>query len=343
MTLEIGLALPLTSAAPTVTALLDELIEEAVAAERAGFDMIFVPEHRQGPRVTYCAPLVVAAQLLAHTTSIRVATGVLVLPSHHPVHVAETATMLDHASSGRFVLGVGAGYQPEDLAPFGVGLDDRAAIMDESLTVLHRLFTESKVTHHGASFALDGVRLRPPPLTTSGPPVWLGSWSRGGTRRAARLCDGWIADPIRTTAEIETMAGYYRQACAEAGRADAGKVHAEKVIVMREAWLADDELTARRTFARLIEPVFDYYHRRGAFPEGGGDFDALAADRFVLGSAATITSTVEDIVRRTGAAAVVLQLRHPGGPSHSEALDHIAEAGKALTSTSVPSSIQGPT
>jgi alkanesulfonate monooxygenase SsuD/methylene tetrahydromethanopterin reductase-like flavin-dependent oxidoreductase (luciferase family) len=324
MSFDLGIALPLTSDASSVGALLEELTEEVVAAEDAGFDLVFVPEHHQGPRVSFSSPLTVAAHLLARTTSITVATGVLVLPSHHPLHVAEVATMLDHVSDGRFVLGVGAGYQSADLAPFGVELSERGAMMEEWLEVLRRLFTEPEVAHNGKRLHLDGVRLRPPPLTAGGPPVWLGSWSDAGVRRAARWADGWIADPIRTLTDVAAMADSYRDAAAERG------VVPGPVAVMREAWVDDDDELAHRTFAGLVEPVFGYYRKRGAFTEEISDYAELADDRFVVGSETSVAAAIMDVARRTSAGAVVLHLRHPGGPSHEETLHRIARVGAAL-------------
>ncbi|WP_084152316.1 LLM class flavin-dependent oxidoreductase [Nocardioides halotolerans] len=324
MTFALGLALPLTSGAPTVSALLEELVEEVEAAEAAGFDLAFVPEHHQGPRVGYCAPLVVAAHLLARTSRIRVATGVLVLPAHHPLHVAETATMLDHLSDGRFVLGVGAGYQPADLAPFGVDLAERGPVMEEWLEVLRQLFNEPDVNHHGGRLDLDGVRLRPPPRTPGGPPVWLGSWSGAGVRRAARWAGGWVADPIRTVTEVAGMADAYRAAVEELGTT------AGPVVVMREAWVDNDDDRAHGAFADLVTPVFGYYRKRGAFTEDVDSYEELAADRFVVGSPETVADTVVDVAARTGGDAVVLHLRHPGGPTHEVALERIAAVGKAV-------------
>jgi alkanesulfonate monooxygenase SsuD/methylene tetrahydromethanopterin reductase-like flavin-dependent oxidoreductase (luciferase family) len=324
MSFDLGLALPLTTDAPSVTALLDELTEEVVAAEAAGFDLVFVPEHHQGPRVTFCSPLTVAAHLLAHTERIKVATGVLVLPSHHPLHVAETATMLDHASGGRFVLGVGAGYQPADLAPFGIELSARGAVMEEWLEVLRGLFSEPEVSHDSDRLHLDGVRLRPGPLTPGGPPVWLGSWSGAGVRRAARWAGGWIADPIRSVTEVASMADSYRKAAADLGATPG------PVAVMREAWIDEDDDTAHHRFAGLVTPVFGYYRKRGAFSEEISDYSELAVDRFVVGSEQTVAATVADVARRTSAGSVVLHLRHPGGPPHAEAVDRIRRLGAAL-------------
>jgi alkanesulfonate monooxygenase SsuD/methylene tetrahydromethanopterin reductase-like flavin-dependent oxidoreductase (luciferase family) len=326
MTVRVGIALPLTAKVPSVGRLLDELTEEVIVAEAVGFDLVMIPEHHQGPAIGYSSPLTVATLLAARTQTIQIATGVLVLPAYHPLHVAEAVTMLDHISGGRFVLGVGAGYQPADLEPFGVAMPTRAAAMEESLEALRLLLTQDQAAYAGHHVAFGPVRLRPRPLTEPAPAVWLGSWSPAGVRRAARLCDGWIADPIRTVTEVAEMAAAYRFAACGPG------TQAGTTVVMREAWLDDSEAAARRNFASVIEPVFEYYRRRGAGAQSHDSFGELAADRFVFGDADRCAAVVREVSERTGADAVTLHLRHPGGPSHSETLARIRALGEALWS-----------
>lgn len=324
----VGISLPLTGRVSDVRQLVDELTAEVALAEEVGLDLVVVPEHRQGPAITYCSPLTVAAHLVASTHRIHIATGVLVLPAHHPIHVAESLAMLDHLSHGRFRLGVGAGYQPADLEPFGRRLAERGSILEESLEALRGLLTQDEASYHGSYVDFEKVRLRPRPLTDQGPPIWMGSWSRAGIRRAASLCDGWLADPIRTVTEVETMAQQYRTAAERAGSTS------DHVIVMREAWIDDDEVSARRNFADVIVSVFDYYRRRGALSDSASTFDELAVDRFVVGDAEHCARSIVQIAGRTGADSVVLQLRHPGGPGHSQVMAGIRSLGAALAALS---------
>lgn len=318
-TLRLGICMPLTSTAPTVADYLAELTAETVAAEAAGLDVVMLPEHHQGTPVSYSAPLTLAAHLLALTTRITVATGVLVLPGHHPVHLAEQLTMLDNLSGGRFALGVGAGYQEADLAPFGIDLADRAALLTETLTALGALLCDDPACFAGDHVAFPSVRLRPRPLTTPRPPIWLGSWSASGVRRAARLADGWIADPIRRVDEMAAMASAYRAAGGDG-----------PVVVMREAWIDSDRETARLAFEPVIAPIFGYYRKRGAYT---GSFDDLADDRFVLGSAEECVAQSVDVATRVGADVVLLTVRHPAAPDHEATVAHITALGQAWTET----------
>lgn len=324
----VGIALPLTAEVESTTDLVREAIREVEVAEEAGLGLVFVPEHRQGPDVSLVAPLTLSAALCGRTERIMVATGVLIAPVHHPVHLAEQVVMLDHISQGRFALGVGAGYQEVDFAPFGVPLDGRGGRLEHTLQALDLLLTRSPASHQGAYGEFEDVELRPRPLSTPRPPIWIGAWSPAGIERTARHADAWIADPIRTVTEVTEMAERYRDACA---RFDTSS----SVVIMREAWIDEDEATAAARFAPVIEPIYRYYRRRGAYTDGPADgsgvrFEGLAQDRLVYGSPGSCAQQVTDIADRAGADHVVLHVRHPGGPTHEEACDSIRALGAAL-------------
>jgi len=89
---------------------MEHVIEEAQAAEAAGFNACFITEHHQVPEGYFPSPLVVAAAVAARTTRIGIGTAVHLLSLTHPVHVAEDAAMVDIISKGRLILGLGMGY-----------------------------------------------------------------------------------------------------------------------------------------------------------------------------------------------------------------------------------------
>ena len=94
-------------------------LEECERAEADGFDSVWLGEHHNSP-VLYPTPLVGLAAIAARTRRIRLGTGVLLLPLYHPVAVAEEGAMVDVISEGRLILGLGAGYAPEEFAAFGL-------------------------------------------------------------------------------------------------------------------------------------------------------------------------------------------------------------------------------
>jgi alkanesulfonate monooxygenase SsuD/methylene tetrahydromethanopterin reductase-like flavin-dependent oxidoreductase (luciferase family) len=301
----LGIALPLAARDADPADFIAEVLAEGRAADAAGFDVCLVPDHHRGPAASVVAPLALCAALAALTGRMRVGPGVLVLPVHAPLHVAEQVTLIDQISRGRAVLGVGTGYQQEDFEAFGMDRSQRGPRFEAALKEIGRLLGEEGALH-------------PVPVQRPRPPIWVGAWSAVGLRRAARLGDGWIADPVRSVTEVRAMAERYREAC--------GPTPGD-VVLMREAWV-DDEPGAAERFADAIMPVFRYYGRRGAaeFPD---TFAALAEDRFVFGSAEGCLQQVDAMATATAASVVILTLRQPGGPGHDAALRAIAALGAA--------------
>lgn len=99
---------------------IEEVVAEAKLAESVGFDSCFFGEHHQDRDGFLPSPLIVSAAVAAQTTTLNLGTSVILLPLHHPVKMAEDVITLDIVSRGRFILGVGLGYQPVDFRTFDV-------------------------------------------------------------------------------------------------------------------------------------------------------------------------------------------------------------------------------
>src|SRR2546428_3053765 len=115
---------------------IDEVIAEAQLAEASGFDSCFFGEHHQDHDGFLPSPLIVATAVAARTRDLRVGTSVILLPLHHPVHVAEDVITLDLVSKGRVILGVGIGYQPADFRAFAGPMVPHPALLRESVRTL---------------------------------------------------------------------------------------------------------------------------------------------------------------------------------------------------------------
>jgi len=163
---------------------IDEVIAEAQLAEASGFDSCFFGEHHQDHDGFLPSPLIVATAVAARTTRLRVGTSVILLPLHHPVHVAEDVITLDLVSKGRVILGVGIGYQPADFRAFSVPMEDRAGRFEESIEILRRCWTGEQFSFRGKHYTLEDVQIRPRSYQKSGPPLWIGA-----SIDAAALCD----------------------------------------------------------------------------------------------------------------------------------------------------------
>jgi alkanesulfonate monooxygenase SsuD/methylene tetrahydromethanopterin reductase-like flavin-dependent oxidoreductase (luciferase family) len=148
---------------------LDVLVERAQAAEAAGLEGIALMDHLEPPLASghdMWEAMTAATWLLAHTRSLVVGHLVLCDALRHPAVLARQAVTLDHASGGRFELGIGWGSVPDELATFGVGLAparDRVARLGETLEVVRALWTGEPVTYEGRFVRLRDAQQRPVP------------------------------------------------------------------------------------------------------------------------------------------------------------------------------------
>ena len=136
-------------------------------------------------------PLITLSSLVHLVPGLTLGTAVLVLPSRDPILLAKQATALQLLSGGRFVLGVGIGDRPAELAALGRSFSQRGRATDEAIEVMQTLWREPDASYHGEFFDFEGVAQQPRPLD-GGPPIWVGGNSPGAVRRAARYGSGWM-------------------------------------------------------------------------------------------------------------------------------------------------------
>jgi len=159
-------------------------------------------------------PLVWLTWVGAHTTTLRLATGVMILPLRNPVVLAKECATLDMLTGGRFILGVGVGWLHEEFDAIGVGWDDRGAHTDDSIAALRALWTEEVSSHHGSHSSFTEIHSFPKPQNQS-IPIVVGGHSRPAARRAGRLGDGFFPADPRSLVELLPEV---RAAAIEAGR-----------------------------------------------------------------------------------------------------------------------------
>lgn len=148
--------------------------------------------------------LTVLATLVHHVPGKEVGVGVLSNTFRHPAVLAKAATALDHATGGRFLLGLGAGWFEGEHAPFGIPLPpigERIDRLTSAVEVLRALFSAEAATPGGVSrddpyYPLDGATNLPPPVRPGGPALILGGQKRRGLELAARAADGWVLPGI---------------------------------------------------------------------------------------------------------------------------------------------------
>jgi probable F420-dependent oxidoreductase len=164
-------------------------------------------------------PLDLLSFLAGTTTRLGLATGVLVLPNHHPVVLAKRLATLDRLSGGRLRVCVGMGWLREELEACDVPFDDRGRRADEQLRVLHALWTGGPegVDHDGEFFSFRGAVSYPKPHRATGVPIHVGGHSRAAARRAGRYGAGLQPLGIKGE-ELAEVVALMRRTAEEHGR-----------------------------------------------------------------------------------------------------------------------------
>lgn len=157
--------------------------------ERLGFDSLWVTERVNAPTLD---PIVAMTFAAARTRRMKIGASVMVLPGRNPVLLAKALASLDRVSDGRLLpaFGLGVANSAEQQA-FGVARNERGRVFDEALPLLHRLWTEEHVSHHGERFHIDDVTVLPKPVQPH-LDVWLGGASTTELKRCGRMGDGWL-------------------------------------------------------------------------------------------------------------------------------------------------------
>ena len=162
-------------------------------------------------------PLVWLGYAAAVTTTLRLATGVLILPQRQPAYAAKQLATLDVLSGGRAIAGVGVGWLAEEFAAVGVPFEERGARTDESIQALRSLWSPRAEPFRGRFYRWEAVESNPRPVRPEGIPIVVGGHSAPAARRAARFGDGFF--PARGGPdELARLFGVVREECERIGR-----------------------------------------------------------------------------------------------------------------------------
>jgi probable F420-dependent oxidoreductase len=307
---------------------IDEVIAEAQLAEESGFDACFFGEHHQDEDGFLPSPLIVATAVAAQTRRLYVGTSVMLLPLHHPVHVAEDVITLDLVSKGRVILGVGIGYQATDFQTFAVPMEHRVALFEEAVEIIRRCWSGEAFSFHGTHYRLDNLHIQPRPFQKPAPPLWIGASVPAAARRAGRLGDAFVATPSTDLESTRRLVDAYRQAALQAGRQP-------QVVLMRDAWVAETHAEAAAVYGPEVMTAYHYYWQnrlaefRSIGPEVEFTLENLAPNRLILGDPETCVREFHRWHEATGADYYLLRLRHAhsGGPAHVKIMQALKRFG----------------
>jgi probable F420-dependent oxidoreductase len=192
-------------------------------AEAAGFESVWTGEHvvlpdpqpdgfSMPPTLRFLDTVVALTLVAAHTTTLRIGTGIIVLPLRSPAVLAKELASVDVVSGGRLIAGFAAGYIPAEFAASGVPMAERGARMDEYLHVLTALWAMDSPEHLGRFVSIQGVDAHPRPVQRPGPPIVVGGEAPAALRRAVTMANGWYGFGATPTEAGELITALRRMA-----------------------------------------------------------------------------------------------------------------------------------
>jgi alkanesulfonate monooxygenase SsuD/methylene tetrahydromethanopterin reductase-like flavin-dependent oxidoreductase (luciferase family) len=245
----------------------DTIVERARTAEAVGFEGIAFMDHLAPPMAAdqdMWEAMSTAAWVLARTSSLQVGHLVLCDAMRHPAVLARQVTSLDHASGGRFELGIGWGSVPLELEVFGVGSTEaraRVGRLAESLDVMRRLWTGEVVDHEGEHFRLTGAQQRPVP--TRPIPITIGGVGRRTLELVRRHADWWNVPvhEVHRLDELRDRAGDARVSTQPRVALLPDESHREEVTATLRRRFGD---TVMGTGALIgtVEQVAEHFHQQ---------------------------------------------------------------------------------
>lgn len=255
----------------------DEAVKMALAAEAAGFDSLWTVEHVVVPAGYESAypysesgkmpgtetapipdPLIWLSYLAAATSTIKLATGVMILPQRNPVVLAKEVATLDYLSRGRMVLGIGVGWLEEEFDAIGVPFNERGRRTDEYAAALRALWTQEQASFDGDFFQFENCIQEPSPVDGT-VPIHVGGHTDFAARRAGRLGDGFFP----ATGGADELADLFETVKRAAGEADrdfdAIEMSAGGIMPGGKDILGTVETLEAVGVDRCIVPAFAFY------------------------------------------------------------------------------------
>ncbi len=204
------------------------------ALEARGFESLWLPEHSHIPlpRVSpwpgggelpkkyydVMDPFVSIGAIAATTKTLKIGTGICLVIQRDPIQTAKEVATADRLSNGRFLFGVGAGWNEEEMADHGTQPKHRFRLMRERIEAMQAIWTQSKPSYSGEFVEFGKMMTWPKPVQKPHPPVIVGGAFPYGARRAIRFGDGWIPLGGTRGVDIANQMPHFRQMAAEAGR-----------------------------------------------------------------------------------------------------------------------------
>jgi alkanesulfonate monooxygenase SsuD/methylene tetrahydromethanopterin reductase-like flavin-dependent oxidoreductase (luciferase family) len=328
-----------------------ETTEQAVAAERLGFESVWpVEQHFDAEASISPAPMLLLAALASRTTTIRLGTAITLLPLTNPVRVAEEVATLDVISGGRAECGVGRGMDPTHFAGIGVPIAESSTRFAEGVDIVEQALSRPRFTHHGAHHRLSDVTVVPRPVQTPRPPIRLAANNPATFELAGRLgLPIIVATHINPLPALADTVDRYRRARRETGHPD----DADDVTVLAPTFTAPTMAALRRDVQPGLDRIATLATRRldtalSSLPAGlagneqrarllelragltGLDVDTMATDRAIFGTPARCVDQLRAVRARLRTDRVICWFEPGGVIPHRRVLDAMTLFSRAV-------------
>ena len=296
-------------------------LELAQHLERLSFDELWIGEHHSGAYETIGSPELFIAAAAERTSRIKLGTGVISLPYHHPFLVADRITQLDHQTGGRVIFGVGPGQLPSDAHMLGIDVSKQREMMNESLEVLIPLLKGEEVTHKTDWFELNEARVQLGPYTRPCVEMAVASAiSPSGPRAAGKYGMGMLSMAATNPDGFSALPNHWalcEQLATEHGRA----VDRSNWRLVAPMHLAETREQAHEDMRFGILKLVHYLERLGGTPLPYGESVEAAVEQWeklgltifgtaIIGTPDDAVAQIENLVKQSEGFGTFLLLAH---------------------------------
>lgn len=300
-----------------------ELMAQARHAEALGYDSFMKGSHFTSKPLHDLNQATYLARVMVECPSLRLIAGIVLMPLHKPLDIAEQFANIDLMSGGKLIFGCGLGYRDEEFKAFGIERKNIVRHMKENITAVRRLWTEEDVNMKGLGWELVDANVSIKPVQTP-PPFWIGANADKAIERAAHIVDAWFVSPHNRIDTTQRQLEVYKRALDAAG-----KPFPDEFPMMRECCIAPTHDEAMRIAKDYLVHKYAAYHKWGqdkAMPEGdnnlGQDMDELVKDRFLVGTPDEVAEQMIKTARACGTNHIVAGVQFPDMP-HNLVMDQM--------------------
>ncbi len=320
-----------------------DFINYVIAAEKIGFEGIFLVEHHFTGQGQLSASLNLLSYLAARTTKIRLGTGVVVLPWHNPVLLAEQVATLDVLSGGRVDLGVGRGYRKAEFDAFCVPMSEAQERFAECFEVMLKAWaSDERFTHSGKRWQYKDIMVEPAPVQRPHPPIWMAGGSPQGIAYIASQNYNLLLDQLASIEEVRERVASYLDGLEKIGKPrDATRVGiARSITIVRDEAERKKAMERRKDTFKRIGAIA--YRKPGQAQPSHDDPDLANDDSALLGTPQEIVDRI-NVLAEAGAGYILLTMASISPESvqqfAEEILPHVKDVGPKFGASPAPQQV----